>query len=96
MNIQFFWTILSGDIEDETQAVNILKVMIGLWLNITGFSLAGTWQDNYMCANKILQRKKALRKDLKRKSEDCSKTLSASTIEGSRNNIGCLTKKRSI
>ena len=93
-SIQFFWTILSVDIEDETQAVTILKLMIGLWLNIRGFSLAGTWQDNYMCANKISQRKKALRKDLKRKSEDCSKTLSASTIEGSRNNIGYPTKKR--
>ena len=93
-SIQFFWTILSVDTEDETQPVNILKLIIGLWLNIRGFSLAGTWQDNYMCANKISQRKKPLRKDLKRKSEDCSKNLSASTIECSRSNIGCPTKKR--
>ena len=52
-SIQFFWTIVSIDIEGETQASTILKLMIGLWLNIRGFSLAGTWQDNYMCLTKF-------------------------------------------
>ena len=82
--IQFFWTILSVDIPDEKEAMDVLELIIGMWLNIRGFSLAGIWQDQYMRANKqASQRKKSLRKELKRKSEEATKTASNFVTEGS-------------
>ena len=32
-NIQFYWTILSADIESESEATKVLKKIIGLWLS---------------------------------------------------------------
>lgn len=36
-DVQFFWTILSVDIESESQASEVLKEIIGLWLYARGF-----------------------------------------------------------
>ena len=45
--IQFYWTLLSCDIENEEEALTLLKEIIGLWLNIRGFSIAGGWIEEY-------------------------------------------------
>ena len=66
-SVQFYWTILSVDISDEGQAVQVLKEIIGLWVNIRGFSIAGAWLEMY---RKATGKKKALRKELKKKSTD--------------------------
>ena len=64
--IQFHWTILSVDITDEDQAIKVLREIIGLWVNIRGYSIANS------CLAKIsnsTKKKKSLRKELKRSSE---------------------------
>ena len=69
--VQFYWTMLSIDIESEEQAVKLLKEIIGLWVTIRGFSIAGTWIEQYMQANKCVSSKsKGLRKELKRSTEE--------------------------
>ena len=50
-NVQFYWTMFSVDIESEEQAVKLLKE-IGLWVTIQGFSIAGTWTEQYIQASK--------------------------------------------
>ena len=60
-DIQFFWTLLSVDIETEAQATKVLKQIIGIWLTIRGHSIAGT---NYK-GNKPAKRK-GLHNGLKR------------------------------
>jgi hypothetical protein len=65
-SVQFHWTILSVDISDEGQAVHVLKEIIGLWVNIRGYSIAGAWLEKY---RKTTAKKKALRKDLKKISQ---------------------------
>ena len=39
--VQFLWTIVSIDITDEEAAVKLLADVIGLWVTIRGFSIAG-------------------------------------------------------
>ena len=41
--LQFYWTMLSIDVESEEQAVKLLKEIIGLWVTTRGFSIAGTY-----------------------------------------------------
>ena len=51
-NVQFFWTVLSVDIDGEEQAVKLLKEIVGLWVTIRGFSITGTWMEQYLHAVK--------------------------------------------
>ena len=46
-DVQFLWVLLSCDITDEEDAICLLKEIIGLWLTIRGFSIAGTWLEEY-------------------------------------------------
>ena len=64
-SVQFYWTILSVDIRNESQAVKLLKEIIGLWVNIHGFSIAGCWLTKFTKTSS--SKKKALRKELKKK-----------------------------
>ena len=45
-DVQFLWVLLSCDITDE-DAICLLKEIIGLWLTIRGFFIAGTWLEEY-------------------------------------------------
>lgn len=66
-NIQFYWTILSVDIENEIHATEVLQQIIGTWLTVRGFSIAGTWLDKYLhISNQTSAKKKGLRTELKR------------------------------
>lgn len=66
-NVQFFWVLVSFDITKEKDAVLLLKEIIGLWLTIRGFSVAGTWLEEYKKKSKSNSSKsKGLRKGLKR------------------------------
>ena len=62
--VQFYWTLLSVDIESEEEAVKLLKEVIGLWLTIRGFSIAGTLMEQYREANKsVLPNQRVLEKN---------------------------------
>ena len=63
-DVQFFWTLLSVDIETEAHATKVLKQIISIWLTIRGNSIAETWLDKYL-RNKAAK-KKGLHTELKR------------------------------
>lgn len=66
-DVQFYWTILSVDIESEVQATKVLKQIIGTWLTVRGYSIAGTWLEQYQQISKPgSSKKKGLRIELKR------------------------------
>lgn len=67
-DVQFHWVLLSCDITNEEDAISLLKEIIGLWLTIRGFSIAGTWLEQYKYKNKAAgtSKTKGLRKTLKR------------------------------
>ena len=46
-DVQFLWVLLSCDITNEEDAIYLLKEIVGLWLTIRGFSIAGTWLEEY-------------------------------------------------
>ena len=71
-NIQFFWTMLSVDIINESHATQLLEEIIGLWITIRGFSIADGWLEQYKQVNKTVSKTKLLRKALKRKSTPTS------------------------
>lgn len=74
-NVQFHWTFLSVDIESEDQAVNLLKEIVGLWLTIRGFSIAGTWIEYYLkdSLTKESKKGKASAKSIKSKASPKSR-----------------------
>ena len=75
--VQFLWTIVSIDITDEEAAVKLLADVIGLWVTIRGFSIAGAWMEQYVRASKVaISKAKALRKELKKKETCTSNNLS--------------------
>ncbi len=72
-SVQFYWTLLSVDISSECQAVKVLKEIIGLWVNIRGFSIANSWLAKYS-KTAPTTKNKALRKELKRKYTETKET----------------------
>ena len=69
-NVQFFWCIISTDIDDEEASQELLYKIVELWLTIRGFSIAGSFVEYYKQCTKESNKKKSLRKGLKRKHED--------------------------
>ncbi len=66
-DVQFYWTLLSVDIPVENHAIQLLKEIVGLWINIRGFSIAGGWLERYKHTTKVsIAKSKSLRKDLKK------------------------------
>ena len=66
-DVQFYWTLLSIDIETEDKATLVLKQIIGLWLTVRGFSIAEKWMDQYLQISKqSTSKKRGLRTELKR------------------------------
>ena len=58
-------TMLSVDIEDEKSAIKLLQEIVGLWVTMRGFTIAGCWLENYKRATKTTSQK-GLSKELKR------------------------------
>lgn len=65
-DIQFHWSMLSVDISDNEDALQLLKEVAELWVTIRGFSIAGGWIKEL---NKSIKRKKSLRQTLKSEEE---------------------------
>ena len=64
--VQFYWTMLSADIDGEEESVELLRDIVELWLTIRGFSIAGQWMEIYKkCSSKTTKKSKSLRKTLK-------------------------------
>ena len=62
--------MVSVDITDEQHAIQLLKEIVGLWVTIRGFSIAGAWLEQYKQASKSsVSKSKSLRKGLKQQSQ---------------------------
>lgn len=65
-NVLFHWSMVSVDIADEQHAIQLLKEIIGLWVTIRGFSIAGAWLEDYKQKSKSsVSKSKPVRKGLK-------------------------------
>ena len=68
-DVQFYWSMLSVDIEEEHNS-ELLHHIVQLWLTIRGFSISKAWMENYKCAAKSdISKSKSLRKNLKTKAK---------------------------
>ena len=53
IDVQFYWTLISQDIDEEEDAVRLLKEIVTLWITIRGFSQASTWLEEYKKAKQL-------------------------------------------
>ncbi len=44
-NVQFYWSMIAADIEDDVELYELLKGIVELWLNIRGFSISKMWME---------------------------------------------------
>ena len=65
--VQFYWALLSQDINDQQNSEDLLTEIVTLWVTIRGFSLVASWMEAYK-RNKQKTTKKAtsLRKSISR------------------------------
>ncbi len=59
-DVQFYWTLLPSDIEEEESAIKLLSNIVEKWVTIRGFSLSSTWVEEYNRTqkNKICKKKR--------------------------------------
>ena len=66
-DVQFHWSIVSIDIEEEKHSSEVLKDIVQLWLSIRGFSISRAWMEGYKTTVCVTtKKKKSLSKGLKR------------------------------
>ena len=64
-NIQFYWTLLSQDIDKPENSELLLTEIIHLWVTIRGFSMAASWLEEYKKnSKKTTQKSTGLRKSI--------------------------------
>ena len=69
-NVQFYWSILSADWEEECSEA-LLEMIVSQWVKIRGFSYAGAWVERYKAEQKITtQKSKGVRKQLLPKTKE--------------------------
>ena len=68
--VQFQWTMLSVDIDDDDLAQELLEEISSMWLSIRSHALTRRWMETYKQSKKKSTKKsKALRKELRKKEE---------------------------
>lgn len=55
--VEFLWTILSVDINDEEDARELLQEIVELWITIRGFSTTSSWLEQYKRAKEKTTKK---------------------------------------
>ena len=66
-DVQFHWTLISLDIDNEDYTTELLQEIIALWLTVRGYSVAASWMEQYKIHNrKTTKKSSSLRKGLKR------------------------------
>ena len=56
-DVQWYWTLLSQNIDSEDAAIELLKEIVQLWVTVRGFSLVNTWMETYKRNNKTSTKK---------------------------------------
>ena len=68
-NVQFYWSIVNADIQNEGWSEELLNHLITSWMTIRGFSISSQWMEEYKRVMQIeSKKKKGLRKELKQMS----------------------------
>ena len=49
-DVLFYWSMVSGDWDEESQA--LLNLIVDLWITIRGFPYASAWMEQYKAANR--------------------------------------------
>jgi len=74
-NVQWYWNVLSNDLESDEEEKWLLSQIHELWLTIRGHSIAGAWLEYHKQYSKTNTMKSVgLRKGLKRKRLDIEQT----------------------
>lgn len=74
-DVQFHWCMLSVDIPEDKDGLELLRHVVELWLTIRGFSMSKAWMEQYKSRSHTSTKgKKSLRKDLKRAGEPPSQS----------------------
>ena len=64
--MQFYWSMVAVDIDNESSSQELLHEIIQLWVTIRGYCIASSWLEAYKNAQqKTTKGKKSLRKELK-------------------------------
>lgn len=64
-DIQFYWALMSQDIDSPSEAEKLLKDIVQLWVTIRGFALATSWMEEFKkTTQKTTQKAASLRKTL--------------------------------
>ena len=50
-DVQFYWSMVSVDMEDETASVELLQSIVELWVRVRGFSITAAWMEQYKHAS---------------------------------------------
>ena len=51
-NVQFYWTLLSQDIERPDESLLLLTDIVTLWVTIRGYSIVAAWMEVYKTLKK--------------------------------------------
>ena len=71
VDIQFYWALISQDISEEQDSLELLKDISDMWVTVRGFSMASTWLEEYKkVKNTKVSKKRSLRKELYQKVQD--------------------------
>ena len=69
-DVRFHWSMLSVDVPDDKDGLELLRHIVELWLTIRGFGISKAWIEDYKCLSHTTTKgKKSLRKDLKQITE---------------------------
>ena len=70
-DVQFYWSMVSVDMEDETASLELLQSIVELWVRVRGFSITAAWLKQYKHASqKVTKAQKGLRKQLQKSRSD--------------------------
>ena len=65
MDVQFYWFLLSSDIDQEKANKELLLMIVDLWITIRGFSFAKSVLEQYKQLHALkISKAKALRKTI--------------------------------
>ncbi len=59
-NVQFYWSTVSIDIDDQVVSRDLLLEIIDRWLTIRGFSVAREWMEMYKRCRSTVKQKRSL------------------------------------
>ena len=63
--VQFFWCVLSQDIDEPEHSEELLFEIVKLWVSIRGFSIVASWVETYkQHQKKTVQKSTSLRKSI--------------------------------